>query len=252
MTKLRIALLEDNKQQLKERKTILEETGLVEVAVWAVNSDEFSQKMLATKVDALMLDIDLGGDSTNGVEIAFRFKLPTLFVSGHNAGYLKHIEELKREYDLIVDHITKPFSEHAFIKTVRSFVLAVKINNESKFLYLDFAESKGNKILIENMVFLCTNKGEGAESNNKQLFFTDRKAETLIDFSFSKMKDAGFDENKFITIHRSYRVNADKILRYLTDTHEVEVEVFKAKDKTAIMRLPVSENYQKDIRRLRK
>ena len=97
MTKIKIALLEDNKEQLKERRQILIDTGLADVAVWATSSGDFLNKINQTAVDALVVDIDLGGDSMNGLEVAFKLKLPVLFVSGHNAINLKDIETLKRE-----------------------------------------------------------------------------------------------------------------------------------------------------------
>ena len=97
-----------------------------------------------------------------------------------------------------------------------------------------------------------TDKNNGAESNNKLIYFTDRKHEILVDFSFSKMEAIGLSKNQFITIHKSYRVNVDKILRYHTSSHELEVTVFKSHGKTDFKLLPVSENFRNDVSKFRK
>jgi hypothetical protein len=65
------------------------------------------------------------------------------------------------------------------------------------------------------------------------------------------MEEKGFDKMQFIQIRSSHRVNADKILRYNNSTHEIEVEVFKTIGKTEIKKLPVSENFRKDVSRFK-
>ena len=97
---------------------------------------------------------------------------------------------------------------------------------------------------MNSIVYLGTDKANGAESNNKQIFFSDRKPEILVDFSFSQMNKMGFNENKFITIHKSFRVNVDAIQQY-QNTHEVEVIVMNGQGKTEKKLLSVSENYRK-------
>jgi CheY-like chemotaxis protein len=251
MNKLKVALLEDEKEQLKYRRQILIESGLVEVVAWATNSQEFREKVNESNANALLLDIDLGGDKMTGLEMAYELKLPVLFVSGHNAKNLKEIETLKRDFDLPVHHITKPFSDKDFIKSVGQFKSEIDTIINTKFIQLDISGSRREKIAIDTIVCLCTDKANGAESNNKQIFFSDRKPEILVDFSFSKMEDKGFSKNQFLTIHKSFRVNAGKILCYKKDTHEVEVEVFKSPGKTEKKHLPVSENFRNDIKYLK-
>jgi CheY-like chemotaxis protein len=250
--KLKIAILEDNKEFLKDRKQNLVESELVDVVAWATNSGEFISKVKECKPEALLLDIDLGGDSMNGLDIAYKLKLPVLFVSGYNPTRLKEIETLKREFDLVVDHITKPFSERDFIKTVSRFVSEVSAAYKTRYIHLDFGETKRNKVNIDTIVYLCAEKESGSESNNKKIFFTDRKPEILIDFSFSKMEEKGFSKNDFITIHKSFRVNADKIKHYNKITHEIEVEVFFNTGKHEKRQLPVSENFRNGMPGLRR
>jgi DNA-binding LytR/AlgR family response regulator len=251
--KLKVAILEDNPSLLKDHKQNLEATELVDVVAFATNSTDFLNNENTSKADALLLDIDLGGGSNmNGLEVAYKLKLPVLFVSGHNAANLKEIEKLEIEFDLIVDHITKPFTEKEFIKKATKFFNDVLKAAKSKFVYLDFSDSKRNKISIDTIVFIETETGDSGASNNKRIYFTDRNPETLFNLTLSKIEDKGFDQTQFIKIRSSHRVNADKILRYNNSTHEIEVEVFKSIGKTEIKKLPVSENFRKDVSRFKK
>lgn len=245
MNNLKVAILEDNKDQLKERKMNLEENGLAQVVIWATNSSEFLEKVNQVMPDALMLDIDLGNnDNMSGLEVAYKLRLPVMFVSGHNAANLTRIENLNREFDFIVEHITKPFTDDEFIKTATRFLREVRDQLLSSYVYLDFKDTKRNKIAVDSIVFLCTDKANGSESNNKLVFFTDRKPEVLIDFSFSKMEQFGFNKNKFLTVHRSFIVNEKHIKSYKKRTHEIEVEFYNNSGKSERKLLRVSENFK--------
>lgn len=245
MNKLKVAILEDNKDQLKDRKINLEESGLANVVIWATNSTEFLEKVNQEKPDALLLDIDLGNnDNMSGLEVAYKLKLPVMFVSGHNAANLTKIENLKREYDFTVEHITKPFTDSEFIKTVTRFLLEVKEKLLASFVFLDFKESKRNKIAVDTIVFLESETGKSGESNNKTIYFTDRKPETLFDFTFKNMALLGFNKNKFLTVHRSFVVNEKHIKSYKKSTHEIEVEFLNSFGKSEHKLLKVSENFK--------
>lgn len=250
--KLKVAILEDNKQLLKDLKQNLEETELVEVVAWATNSDEFLEKVNAISVDALLLDIDLGGDSMNGLDIANKLKLPVLFVSGRITQFNLSIEELNINSEFTVEHITKPITIEKLKKILPKFINEIKVLSKSKFVHLNFGDTRQNKISVDSIVCICSDKANGAESNNKQIFFTNRKPEILIDFSFSKMEEKGFSKNEFITIHKSFRVNEQKIKCYNKNTHEIEVEVCNSAGKSEIKKLSVSENFRNEIFRLKK
>ena len=244
MSKLKVGILEDNKELLKERYYSLQETGLVDVLIRATNSEEFLKNIESTQLDALVLDIDLGNDSLSGLDVAFKLKMPTLFVSGHNSKHLLDIEKLEREFDIPVGHITKPFTDAEFKKTVTKFINEVQSQLESKFIILDFKETKQNKIPVDSIVCLCSEKSAGSESNNKQIFFSDRKPELLIDFTFNKMHEYGFNRNIFLTIHRSFVVNAKHIKIPKKQVPKIEVTVMNSEGKLVQKELSVSENYR--------
>lgn len=252
MGKLRVAILEDSQMLLKSLEEDLAETQLVEVIVRATNSTEFLERVNATKADALVLDIDLGGDSMTGLDIATNLKLPVLFVSGKTRDYYQGIEELNINSTIPVEHISKPITSDKLKKILHKFINEINAINRAKYIRLDFSNSKQNKIAIDTIVFIETETGDSGASNNKRIYFTDRKPETLYNFTLSKIEDKGFDPTQFIRIRSSHRVNTDKILRYNNSTHEIEVEVFKTAGKTEIMKLTVSENYRKDVSRFKK
>lgn len=249
MNKLKVAILEDNKDQLKDRKMNLEENSLAKVIVWSTNSTDFIEKVNSEKPDALLLDIDLGNDSMTGLDVAYKLKLPVMFVSGHNAKNLKDIESLQREFDFPVEHITKPFTEKDFIKTATRFLKEVNEQLKAAFVYLDFKDIRNIKIAVDTIVYLESETGNSGASNNKRIYFTNRKPETLNDFSFSKMSELGFDTNIFVQTHKSFRLNISKHSGY-NNNHTINVEVMNDLGKMEIKQIPVSENYQKPIKGL--
>lgn len=237
---------------LKSLEEDLAETQLVEVIVRATNSKEFLEKINATKADALVLDIDLGGDSLTGLDIATTLKLPVLFVSGKTRDFYQGIEELNINSTIPVEHISKPITLDKLKKILPKFINEINSINRAKYIRLDFSDSKQNKIAVDTIVFIETETGNSGAGNNKRIYFTDRSPETLFNFSLTKMEDKGFDKTQFIQIRSSHRVNAEKIIRYNNGTHEIEVEVFKSAGKTEIKKLPVSENFRKDVTRFKK
>lgn len=252
MVKIKAALLDDNKEQLLLNQQMLESTGLVTVVSASPSAEVFLAAVKISQPDVLFLDLNLGDTYMTGMEVAFLLKLPVLFVSSNTAEYIKEIEKLKREYDLCVDHITKPFTEQDFGKTTLRFLKEVDFFKKEHFIHLDFGASKRNKIALNSIVYLSSDKANGAESNNKQIHFTNRKPENLIDFSFSKMEEKGLLKSNFLTIHKSFRVNATHIKAYHKNTESVEVAVFTVQGKLESKQLQVSENYQATVKQFKK
>ena len=252
MTKLNAALLDDNKEQLQKNQHLLEQLGLVSVVLAKTTSESFLKEIKSVQPEVLFLDLNLGDSYMTGMEVAFELKLPVLFVSSNSAQYIKEIEKLKRDYDLCVDHLTKPFSDDDFIKTTQRFLKEVMFFKKENHVHLDFGPSKRNKINVNDIVYLSADKANGAESNNKQIHFSNRKTENLIDFSFTKMEDKGLLKSQFITIHKSFRVNKNHIKYFDKKLVEIEVEVFLSLGKSISKNLPVSENYITEVKQYKK
>src|SRR5947209_4429787 len=125
--KLRAAILEDNKQLLKDLKQSLEVTGLIEVVAWSCTSDEFREKVEATKPEAIILDIDLGPDGMTGIDVAHELKLPVLFVSGKTRDFLQGIEDLNLNSSITVEHVSKPISVEKLNKILPKFINEIRL-----------------------------------------------------------------------------------------------------------------------------
>jgi CheY-like chemotaxis protein len=252
MSKIKAALLDDNKEQLLINQQMLESLGTVTIVASCTSAKTFLEEIKTAEAEILFLDLNLGDSYMTGMEVAFQLKLPVIFVSSNTAQYIKEIEKLKRDYDICVDHITKPFTEQEFVKTTQRFLKETELFKKEEFIHLDFGASKRNRIAINNIVYLATDKNNGSESNNKQIHFSNRKPENLIDFSFSKMAEKGLLNSQFITIHKSFRVNVKHIKAYHKSTESIEIDVFTTRGKIETKHLQVSENYQPLIKKIKK
>ena len=246
----RIALLEDNSKLLERLAEYILKIQNVEIVLKSKNSDDFFEQLKTCYPDILVTDLDLGNDSLTGMEVAQELKIPVFFASVNTADYVENMEHLKRDAEICIDHITKPFTEEQFLKSFKRFLKEVEFFSNFQYVYLDFNKTKRNKILIDDIVYLCADKQQGSESNNKQIHFTNRKPENLIDFSFSKMEEKGLLSTQFVTIHKSFRVNKKYINKYHPKTQEIEIKIFDKENLTKTVKLSVSENYQNVIKKL--
>ena len=250
MTKTyKIALLEDNTRQLEKLAGFIGKIPNAELVLKSESSDDFFEQLKTASPDILVADLDLGNDSMTGMEVAIELKIPVFFASINTAEYIEDLEYLKREQEICVDHITKPFTEEQFAKSFTRFLKEVELFSNLKIVHLDFNKKKRNKIFIDDIVYLCADKLTGSESNNKQIHFINSKPEILVDFSFSKMEEKGLLKSQFVTIHKSFRVNKKYIKSYCKKTATVEIIVFNEVGKTKSHQLSVSENYQNDLKK---
>jgi CheY-like chemotaxis protein len=243
-TIVKVALLEDNSVLLTDYKRTLEENNLASVVVWCTDANEFIKKVGATKPDALLLDIDLGNNSMTGIEVAYKLKLPVMFVSAYNADNLKEIEHLKREFDFPVEHLTKPVIDSDLIKSSKKYFQNVSDYLNENFLIIDFKDSKRNKVMTKDIVCICADKKYNSDSNNKVIYFSNRKPEILVDFTFGKMAEYGFSNKSFIPIHRSNVVNVSNIKQYKKVNSQIIVECMLHNGEIGTLELSVSENFK--------
>lgn len=246
MRKLKVALLEDSKALLKELKQSLEDTGLVEAIAYATNSEEFIEKVQDAKPEALVLDIDLAGDTRTGIEVAYKLALPVLFVSGKTTEFNNKIESLDVQFDFIVDRIGKPYSQENLRKKLNKFIAAIRATDQEKHIILDLLNCGRTKIELNSIVFITS---VGEDSNNKTIYFKDRKPETLIDFTLKKRDEYGLDKSQFIETHKQYCVNRNHIARQIS-VAEIEVDFMSTNGQLAKKQIPVSENYRSAVQKI--
>lgn len=246
----RIALLEDNSKQLEKLADYVSKIPNVQLVMKSRNSDDFFEQLKVASPDILLTDLDLGNDSMTGMEVAQEIKIPVFFASVNTSDYIENIEHLKRDAEICIDHITKPFTEEQFLKSFKRFLKEVELFSNLNYVYFKFDKTKRDKVLIDDIVYLCADKNAGSESNNKLIHFINRKTESLIDFSFSKMEEKGLRPDQFVTIHKSFRVNRRYIQKYCNKSETIEVKVFDKDHVIKIIKLSVSENYQNVIKKL--
>lgn len=241
MGEFNIAVLEDNKELLKNLVRNLKDTKLVTVVAHATTSIELFDKIEKQKPDALILDIELNGDSMNGIDVANVLKLPVLFVSGKTRDFDSEIQDLEINNDIPVHRISKSKLNnglHKLLEKLIADVNAINSKNTPKYIDIKLRDEYPN-VAIDSIVYLGTSKRAGSESNNKQIFFTDRKHGTLIDFTFARREDKGFSKEQFIQVQKSYCINKDFLPKGLKIPKEIEVEIFGKKEK-----IPISKEMQ--------
>lgn len=247
MSKIRIALAEDDELSLASRKRYLADLGnQIEVVFAAESKKDFFKQYENHKgcLDALILDIEM--DSRHaGLEIATELKLPVLFTSDYNAENLRAIEDMKDSIP-IVDTLSKPFSEDKFKNRVLNFCKAIIAHQNAEPQIPLKVDGRYVHFNSHDIVYICTaEKGEGAESNNKIVYFTNHKPITLCDFSFKDIAKWNLLSNPFRPIHRSFYVNVENILSH--DRTTVEVEFYNAKNDKERKKLPLSDNYRSNL-----
>lgn len=225
MKQLNIAILEDNQFILKDLTDTINELKLANIKVKARNTTGFLEKLNeASTIDALVLDIDIDGDSMNGIDVANHLKLPTLFISGKTKNYLNEIEDLRLFHDQPVEFLTKPIREDKLKLVFEKFekmiaiqngestpknnldILVVKTKGASKhsikietIAYLDTKTKDGNRIILDSGDIIETPRGNFNEFLNELPSY-------------------------FLKINRREIINTKKIDRFLS-TDEVGIPI---------------------------
>jgi len=215
MSPLKVAILEDNQDLLKNLKEQLENTGLVKVVGFKKDAEEFINAIKEWKPDALVLDIEINAN-INGIDIANLFDLPVLFASGKTKNYIENIEELNLNSKQIIEHVSKPIRQDKLEKILPKFISLIDATQKSRYVTLKISTYL-EKIEIDDIVFLDSDPKHNSKSNNKRIHFTNRIPETLVDFTFKSMEEKGFDKKKFVRIHKSHVVN-DSFITKLTES----------------------------------
>lgn len=246
MRQWKIALLEDNKELLKDLKQIIDSIPQAEVVAYSTTSSLFLEKVQDTLPDFLILDIELINDSMSGLDIAKKLKLPVIFVSGKNAAHLPTIESLKFEHAIKLDFISKPYNDDHLKKLVTNFMNELERDNKNSFIRLKY-DGETHNVPLNSIVCICTDKKENSESNNKVFYFNDRRPKTIADFSFSTKIDNVHPT--FMITHKSYRINKTAKPKFIRDANVIEVLVMNENSQLVKVNFPISESYISSVRK---
>jgi|SRR5690554_108445 len=207
-TKLNVAILEDSTLLLKELVRRMQDLKLAEVKVKATNSEDFLNKIKSYPghIDALILDIDLAGDSMNGIDIANYFQKPVLFITGKTREYIDRIEELKIFKDTPVEFLTKTGNDDKLLRVFQKFQKQIIHNYKEEFISLKFIDGFNTPVKQRDIVLI--ESIPNSSSNNKLVYLiTSEEPKEISKTSMGDLFDLGLSREKFIKTSQSYLIN---------------------------------------------
>ena len=234
MKKINFAIVEDDELTLEDRIENLKEIEKnceIELVFSATTKRDFFNKYneYENDIDALILDIELPGSPQGGIEIAQKVKKPCIFTSGNNAEYLKDIENIKHDYNLPVDHLTKPIPDERFKKTIENFCKEIRNNVIQKVTL----KNKQEEISVHpNDIVMIRQEVKGGKG--KTIYFTNRKPFKLGELAFDKINlwtneklFKKFTQDTVININ-NYEIEDSRIkVSYIDETCNKKVELIK-------------------------
>jgi DNA-binding LytR/AlgR family response regulator len=230
MRKLKVAILEDDIRLLLDLAYMVKDLNLADIVVKSKSSDDFINQVELQKPDVLFLDIDLNGDSMNGVDVCNRLNLPTLFISGKTKEYLHEIEEIKIYNNHPIDFLLKPVREEKLKLVFGKFLKMIAIQNgenthkvNPEFLVVKTREANKHSIKIDSIAYLDTKTDDG-----NRIFLNSGE---VIETPRGKFSDF---LNKlppyFLKINKSTIINAKMVDQILTSD---EVSMLVGKQRNA-------------------
>lgn len=244
MNKIKIAILEDDPDLLKDLKKDFEKSGLLEVIACATKSRDFIEKVKTANPDAIAVDIELSGDSMNGVDVANKLQLPTLWVSGNTRDYIDRIVELNLKPAVITEILNKPITDSKIKGILPKFVERVLDKKRKRTVPLKISGEGVIMLEINSIVYLTT----GSESSgNREIYFNNRPPGILINYPLKKVEEWD-TEKTFLKITGSELVNKKNVAIYLPPA-ELEVHFIDKGGKEVKKRLHISEGFQPDVRK---
>ncbi len=244
MSKLRVAVLEDEPTMLKELVARLRRSEAVDVVAFARDRISFISEVAAQRPEALVLDIDLVGEPEGGLAVAKELALPVLFFSGHVGRNLEAIEVLDAVRSrLPVAHLTKTCADEVFLNRLRKFVEQVRAWRKHQRVALR-PKNKGSTIEVEfdEIVAITVDRGS-ATHNNKCVLFKERKPIVLAKVSLVHLPNIGFTEEVFEQISSDWVVNRFNALEWTRSA--VKIRYMKTEGAMATEVLPIKEAFRK-------
>ena len=207
MKKLNVAVLEDSPTLLKDLIENIKHLGLAKVLAHATNTDDFIAKVKQNpNIDALILDIDIIGDSMNGIDVANSIQLPTLFISGKTKDYINGIEDLRIYNEQPIEFLTKPVKDERLKKVFEKFERQIKNFEKEVFIVLKLANGFEEKVKQQDIIYI--ESIPNSTSNNKLIFLdTHEEPIEVSKTSMNDFFDKGLSKENFEKTHQSYIIN---------------------------------------------
>lgn len=217
MSKLRIAVLEDDPDMLDRLVRYLKAIEAVEVVSATEDVDKFKERVRAKAPDALLLDIEIRGDRHAGLDMAREFALPVLFISGKTREDLMHIERIQRLREhLPVEHLTKPYDEIDLRRAVNKLVRLIDGTREPTTVHLRLRTRERLHARLEEIVSIESPEGDTHGHNDRIVYFTERRPVIVPKLSMTDaaLEADGFPKGAMLKISKFSLVNPSRITRW--------------------------------------
>jgi DNA-binding response OmpR family regulator len=227
MTKLRVAVLEDDPDMLDRLVRMLKSHPLVEVVASSDRLEVFEERVRSRAPQAMLLDIEIHGDKSAGLAIARKFKLPVLFISGRTQEDLRQIEELKRaRWDMPIEPLTKPFDADTLKRAIDQFIRVNDAMAKPPVVVLRDERGDGRQVRLAEIVLVRVPGSEKesdkrsaeeirhSKGQNREVLFTSDPPMIATNLTMERMEDFGFPKDSMIPISRSAYVNPDRVVKF--------------------------------------
>lgn len=216
MSKLRVAVLEDDRDILDRLVRLLKGIETVEVVAATDDAAKFKERVRAKAPDALLLDIEIPGNRHAGLEIAREIDRPVLFISGKTREDLLEIEQIQRlRQHLPVEHLTKPYNEIDLRHAVNKLLRLTHAADLNKPIALKLGRH-GDELMVppERIVFVEVHpEKKQADSQNKLIHFTDREPMVWANVTLEKLIGSLLPAHIFVQISSKCIVNRNRIIQ---------------------------------------
>jgi CheY-like chemotaxis protein len=218
MSKLRVAVLEDDATLLDHILRCLKAMDTVIVVTAQEDVEKFKERVRANTPDALLLDIEIHGDKQAGLDIAREFELPVLFISGRIRDELLAIEKIQRLREQVpVEHLSKGFDDVEFRQTVNRFLRLVDATSEPTMIGLRLQNKERLQVRLKDIVSIESPENEReADNNNRIVYFSDRLPVIVPKLSMTDaaLEENGFPKGSMLRISKFSCVNPERIMRW--------------------------------------
>lgn len=239
---IRVAVLEDEKELLKEMVDNLRRTGLVEVVVFEQDSERFIEHVRKHQPELLILDIHLKGETTNGVHIAKILKLPAFFFSGARELHLHALDNLTwlKDFPPIGNFNKAPDADT--LKTVlEKFIPRVREYQKCQKIKVKPIGCDERLISLSDVSFIVSNRG------NHNIYFENERPIIIADKTFEYFKQNGFSEDKFYLYGRSHLLN---ISRASYEDEMLQIPYKADNGEKRIERINVAADKRKEVKKV--
>jgi CheY-like chemotaxis protein len=259
MSRLKVAILEDDREALDRLDRMLNAIGSVQVVVKTDKVDVLYERIRTRAPDALLLDIEINSDEEAGLKIAERAKLPVLFISGRTDKDIRRIEQIQRARLLLpVEHLSKPYIELDLKQALERFILLIEAMSKPNLVWLPNPKREKEQFRLAEIVMIrvpgsdkhkdmrSSEENKLADGNNREVVFTERKPFIAANLTLERLSDYGFAEDSLVPISRGIYVNPDRVIR--SDGSVIEVEYMGAQGLRERVTLKVTEGHAKALK----